>query len=260
MAIGALGLIVGDMLWTLDLADGTWSVLSPAYVPYLLWPGLPRRRRLAAAARPPRRGPSAVGRAHRSRTTLIATAASILLLVANEWVDVPAASVVLAALALLTAGHRSGIALAARAAREPRRRAGARARRGRPRGARQPGPRACTTSRWSTPRTGTVKGAEALLRWYRDGAFVPPDSFLGAVERSELMRPLTDFVLDRALETAARVVGRRLPDRHQRQPRDRQPLRGRPARAASCTRSATTGSRRTRSRSRSPRRPRSTTT
>ena len=42
------------------------------------------------------------------------------------------------------------------------------------------------------------------MRWYRDAKFVPPDTFLGAVERSELMRPLTDYVLERALAAAAR--------------------------------------------------------
>ncbi len=52
--------------------------------------------------------------------------------------------------------------------------------------------------------TGVVVGAEALLRWQRDGSNVPPDEFLPAVERSELMAPLTDYVLDRALAEAAR--------------------------------------------------------
>jgi EAL domain-containing protein (putative c-di-GMP-specific phosphodiesterase class I) len=49
-----------------------------------------------------------------------------------------------------------------------------------------------------------VVGAEALLRWRRDGSNVPPDEFLPAVERSELMAPLTDYVLERALAEAAR--------------------------------------------------------
>jgi EAL domain-containing protein (putative c-di-GMP-specific phosphodiesterase class I) len=52
--------------------------------------------------------------------------------------------------------------------------------------------------------TGSVHGAEALLRWRRaDGVFIPPDQFLPAVERSELMGPLTDWVLDRALAAAS---------------------------------------------------------
>ena len=52
-------------------------------------------------------------------------------------------------------------------------------------------------------RTGAVRGAEALLRWSRDGQNVPPDQFLPIVERSELMGPLTDHVLDKALAVAA---------------------------------------------------------
>jgi EAL domain-containing protein (putative c-di-GMP-specific phosphodiesterase class I) len=52
--------------------------------------------------------------------------------------------------------------------------------------------------------TSSVTGAEALLRWQRDGVNVPPDQFLPAVERSELMASLTDYVLDRALAEAAR--------------------------------------------------------
>ena len=33
-------------------------------------------------------------------------------------------------------------------------------------------------------RTGAVVGAEALLRWSRDGTYLAPDRFLPAVERS----------------------------------------------------------------------------
>ena len=114
----------------------------------------------------------------------------------------PGRSVILAALALLTAGHRSGIALAARCAgtSAPRRSASC------VEDVREALANQDLTLHYQPlvdARSGTVKGAEALLRWYRDGAFVPPDSFLGAVERSDLMRPLTDFVIDRALETAA---------------------------------------------------------
>ena len=53
-------------------------------------------------------------------------------------------------------------------------------------------------------RTGAVRGAEALLRWAR--ACVP-DQFLPAVERSTLIGPLTDWVLDRALAASARWDG-----------------------------------------------------
>src|SRR5262249_1598526 len=136
-------------------------------------------------------------------TTFAATGASIALLVANEWVAVPAASTVLAALALLTAGHRTGLALAA-------------ALRGNHLAAQENDlveevgealANQDLSLHYQPPvhaPNGAVKGAEALIRWYRDGEFVPPDAFLPAVERSKLMRPLTDFVLDRALATAAR--------------------------------------------------------
>ena len=52
-------------------------------------------------------------------------------------------------------------------------------------------------------RTGAVRGAEALLRWER----MRPDQFLPAVERSSLIGPLTDWVLDRALAASARWDG-----------------------------------------------------
>ena len=67
------------------------------------------------------------------------------------------------------------------------------------------------------------RGAPALVPRRR---LVPPDQFLPAVERSELMAPLTDFVLDRALPRPR--TGPTGTDRHLRQPRDRQPLRARP--------------------------------
>jgi diguanylate cyclase (GGDEF)-like protein len=44
--------------------------------------------------------------------------------------------------------------------------------------------------------TGEVSGVEALVRWrHPQHGFVPPDEFIGLVERTELIEPLTEFVL-----------------------------------------------------------------
>jgi len=46
-----------------------------------------------------------------------------------------------------------------------------------------------------------VVGVEVLARWQReDGSFVPPDEFIPVAERTGLIRPLTAFMLERALE------------------------------------------------------------
>jgi diguanylate cyclase (GGDEF)-like protein len=48
--------------------------------------------------------------------------------------------------------------------------------------------------------TGNVAGVEALLRWHHpEHGFVPPDEFVGLAEHSSLIRPLTRWVLERAL-------------------------------------------------------------
>lgn len=47
-------------------------------------------------------------------------------------------------------------------------------------------------------------GAEALVRWPRNGSLVPPAEFLPLAEQSKLIDPLTDFVLDRAIAEASR--------------------------------------------------------
>ena len=48
-------------------------------------------------------------------------------------------------------------------------------------------------------RTGAVHGAEALLRWKRDGPRRRPTSSCPPSSAATLMAPLTDYVLDRAL-------------------------------------------------------------
>src|SRR3954453_13812752 len=38
IGLGTLGFIAGDLLWTVDIADGNWTVLSAGYLPYTVWP------------------------------------------------------------------------------------------------------------------------------------------------------------------------------------------------------------------------------
>jgi EAL domain-containing protein (putative c-di-GMP-specific phosphodiesterase class I) len=200
IAVGAVVLVIADGLWTLQAANGTWAPVMTSNALYPLWPAC-----AALAAwlpdRPGRRH-FAGGGTRTHAAALVAAATCIVLLVVNEWVQVPAASVLLAALALAAAVHRTVLALAVsvRATRAA----------GRERDivddvrdALDDGEIGLHFQPLIDTDTGLPKGAEALLRWNRDGSFVAPDSFLGAVERSPLIRTLTDFVLDRALETAA---------------------------------------------------------
>jgi diguanylate cyclase (GGDEF)-like protein/PAS domain S-box-containing protein len=53
-------------------------------------------------------------------------------------------------------------------------------------------------------RTSRVTGVEALVRWCRDGAFVPPDEFIGRAEESGLMLPLGEWVLRASCREVAR--------------------------------------------------------
>jgi diguanylate cyclase (GGDEF)-like protein len=53
-------------------------------------------------------------------------------------------------------------------------------------------------------RTGVVEGVEALVRWeHPERGLVPPGAFLPLAEQTSLMRPLTLWVLDRALADVA---------------------------------------------------------
>jgi diguanylate cyclase (GGDEF)-like protein len=52
-------------------------------------------------------------------------------------------------------------------------------------------------------RTGDIVGVEALLRWrHPQRGLVPPDEFIPVAEQTGLMRQITRFVVDRALEQA----------------------------------------------------------
>jgi EAL domain-containing protein (putative c-di-GMP-specific phosphodiesterase class I) len=55
-------------------------------------------------------------------------------------------------------------------------------------------------------RTGTITGAEALVRWmHPEKGQIFPDQFVGAAEEGGRIERLTSFVLDRALEVAASI-------------------------------------------------------
>jgi diguanylate cyclase (GGDEF)-like protein len=52
--------------------------------------------------------------------------------------------------------------------------------------------------------TGEVRGVEALVRWqHPERGLLAPDSFVPTADRTGLINPLTDYVLDVALEKAA---------------------------------------------------------
>jgi diguanylate cyclase (GGDEF)-like protein len=55
--------------------------------------------------------------------------------------------------------------------------------------------------------TGWTVGLEALVRWERDGALVPPSDFIPLAESSDLIGPLTDWVIDEACAAAVAWTG-----------------------------------------------------
>ncbi len=53
---------------------------------------------------------------------------------------------------------------------------------------------------------GQILGAEALLRWQRDGQFVSPAKFVPLAEKGDLIGPLSDFVFRKGVELIASLV------------------------------------------------------
>jgi EAL domain-containing protein (putative c-di-GMP-specific phosphodiesterase class I) len=200
IALGALALVVGDGLWALQASAGTWEPVMSSNAVFPLWPAF-----AALAAWLPNQPDRTSYLASGVRTHLAALASaatSTALLVANEWFAIPAPAVVLAALSLLVTVHGTGRALAV-SLREARETARERDLVEDVRDAMRNG-ELDLHFQPLVDLEGRVHGAEALLRWRRaDGVFVPPDAFLPVVERSELMRTLTDWVLDRALAAAS---------------------------------------------------------
>lgn len=197
LAAGTVALVVGDIFWTTAAANGTWAPVMGSNALYPAWPVAAA----IAAWRPlpaPRRAQATFTGVRANSAALVAVIAGLALLVLNEWLSLPAASVCLAALGLLAAVHRTGLALTGSV------RASFAAHRDRElvddvREALDAGELELHFQPLVDVRTGAVHGAEALLRWER----MRPDEFLPAVERSELITPLTDWVLDRALAAAA---------------------------------------------------------
>ncbi|MDA0168227.1 EAL domain-containing protein [Solirubrobacter taibaiensis] len=201
IAVGALTLVVGDGLWALQASAGTWEPVMDSNALYPLWPAFAA---LAAWLPQPATRTTFVGSGVRTHAAaLVFAVTSVALLVANEWLAIPAPAVVLAGLSLLVTVQGTGRALASslRAALEDARE---RDLVDDVRDAMHNGELDLYFQPLVDVAGGRVRGAEALLRWRRaDGVFIPPDKFLPAVERSALMGPLTDWVLDRALAAAS---------------------------------------------------------
>lgn len=200
LGAGALALVGADALWALSASAGTLASAMTSSALYPLWPGFAA---VAAwlPAKPRKRG--GTGGVGTNAAAVMAAIASIVLLVVNEWLPIPAASVVLAASCLLVAVHGTGRAMII-GLRAACKEASDRDLVDDVRDAMDSGELDVYFQPLVDVATGAVHGAEALLRWRRaDGVFIPPDRFLPAVERSELIGPLTDWVLDRALAAAA---------------------------------------------------------
>nr|WP_298130777.1 EAL domain-containing protein [uncultured Pseudoxanthomonas sp.] len=197
LAAAILTLGVADTAWTLEAAaTGPVPGMIGSNALYPLGPAL-----AAAAAWQPAhdRSTSFMGAEIRIHAAVVlGVLFGIVLLAANEWIAVPAVSVVLVALGLAAAMHRIWHALL-KVLRTTRSAARERELVGEVRHALAAGDLDLHYQPLVDLRTGAVHGVEALLRWDTRC----PEAFLPAVERTDLIRAVTDFVLDRALEDLA---------------------------------------------------------
>ena len=199
LALGALALVVGDALWALQAAAGTWEPVMDSQRALPAVARARRARRLAAEAAASRT--PLVGSGVRTHAAaLVFAVTSVVLLVANEWLAIPApVRRARRARACSSTVQRTGCALASslRAALEDARE---RDLVEDVRDAMRNGELELYFQPLVDVAGGQVRGAEALLRW-RPRRRVHPARQVPARRRaqSELMGPLTDWVLDRAL-------------------------------------------------------------
>jgi len=59
---------------------------------------------------------------------------------------------------------------------------------------------------------GHIIGAEALVRWLRNGEFVPPDRYVPLAERSELIHEIGDFVFREGIGELKRLLNTGMPE------------------------------------------------
>jgi len=197
LAAAILTLGVADTAWTLEAAaTGPVPGMIASNALYPLGPVLAA----AAAWQPPRdrstRFTGAEIRIHAA--VVLGVLLGIGLLAANEWIAVPAVSVLLVAMGLAAAMHRIWRALL-KVLRTTRSAARERELVNDVRHALAAGDLQLHYQPLVDLRTGAVHGVEALLRWDARR----PDELLPAVERTDLIRAITDFVLDRALDDLA---------------------------------------------------------
>ncbi len=205
--VGAAWMLLAAAILTLGVADTAWTLEAAATGPVsgmigsnALYPLAPALAAAAAWQPSHDRGTSFMGAEMRIHAAvLIGVLLGLALLAANEWVPIPAVSVVLVTLGLAAAMHRIWHALL-RVLRTTRSAARERELVSEVRRALAEGDLDLHYQPLVDLRTGTVHGVEALLRWDARR----PDEFLPAVERTDLIRAVTDFVLDRALDDLAR--------------------------------------------------------
>jgi EAL domain-containing protein (putative c-di-GMP-specific phosphodiesterase class I) len=201
LTVGASLLALADVLWALDAANGPLASVTDTLALHPLWSFL------VAIAAWMSRGNAATPRvggedAPLLAASLAAATVAVTLLVLNDFLAVHRVALTLAGLGLIAALHRPWRTLAAatRVSREA----------GRERELVEDVRRALARGELHLhfqplveAATGRTAGMEALMRWSPGGIPMPPDRFLPAVERSDLIGPLTDFAVDQALAALA---------------------------------------------------------